>query len=55
MVWRGRAARSGLAMEWNCVSDNRFRDGLAVGQTFWWDRERAEHDLGFALSTAARR
>jgi hypothetical protein len=52
--WRGRAAHSGLAMEWNTTNDNRYRDGLAIGQTFWWDRERAERALGFTLADRAR-
>lgn len=52
--WRGRAARSGVSMAWLAVSDNRFRDGLAVAQTFWWDRQRAQRDLGFPLPAPPR-
>lgn len=54
-AWHGRAARSGLAMEWHTVHDHRYRDGVAIRQTFWFDRENAERDLGFTLADRARR
>jgi hypothetical protein len=54
MTWRGLAARGAVEMEWGCVSDNRFRGGLNTSQTFWWDRQRAERDLGFALPSLSR-
>jgi hypothetical protein len=54
-AWHGTAARSGLPMAWSTVHDNRYRDGVAIAQTFWFDRERAERALGFTLADRARR
>lgn len=54
-AWHGQAARSGLAVEWYTVHDHRYRDGVAIRQTFWFHRENAERELGFTLADRARR
>lgn len=46
MHWTGHNERSGISLDWRAVGDNRFRDGLAVAQTYWFDRQRAARDLG---------
>ncbi len=52
--WTGHGERSGVTLDWVAVSDNRFQDGLAVGQTYWFDRQRAMRDLGLQLPAARR-
>jgi hypothetical protein len=45
----GRAARSGLELDWMALIDNRFRDGLAISQSFWFDIEAGAAALGIPV------
>ncbi len=46
--WSGRAARSGLALEWEGMGDHEFRDGLMIRQTYWWNVQHGMEQLGLS-------
>jgi hypothetical protein len=50
----GHGRRSDLPLDWPAVIDNRFRDGLVVEGTYWWDARRGARELGVQLPPVRR-
>jgi hypothetical protein len=55
MRFAGRGARSDLVFQQLAIGDHRFRDGLCVDQSYWWDSKRAARELGVELPNLPHR